>query len=652
MPEGLRQAFLDPGSRIRHPDQYDLAARDRIVSIAWDGGFLNGESLDPAEQLTCLIGGKGTGKSTVVESLRFAFDIEAPAGLGRAQYDKLVENALPPGTRVDVIFELRDGTRYSLTRTSGQAPDLRDNDDNAVDLSPAEILDPAIYSQGQILETARQPLAHLGLLDSFIEADLAERQRDEERVLEELQENTQRLTAALGQEEKREQDSARIAHLEKARKAFDKKGVSARTELRRQLDQEERLVESALSELDELRATLEALEAFSETPPLLTEKLPHSKVWKELLPAWNALSDKADKFKADMQSAIADLRKRLVEIQEPDSDWSRSVRKKREEVAKVYRELQDEYPDLDLAQFERVDRELDDLRLRVGDPSELAGKIANLRSERKDLLRALTENRRKQFRSRDELAKNLTDALDGAVRIEVEFQGHRSVLADELTNLKTGAKGEVLRELSKHPKCTPESLGDALLAGPETLQKDFGLTKAQAVKLADKISLEDKLEIQQLAIPDCVTIEFNLAEPGETPRYRDLTRLSVGQKATSILLILLAQEKRPLVIDQPEDDLDNRFVFKDVVERVRKVKDQRQLILATHNANIPVLGDAELIAVLEAEESGGKPTGRVEDTGSIDSGSIKRAVTLILEGGREAFTRRQEKYGPPSPGEV
>jgi len=646
--EGLRQAFLDPESRIRHPDQYDLAARDRIVSIAWDGGFLNGESLNPAEQLTCLIGGKGTGKSTVVESLRFAFDIEAPAGLGKTQYDKLVENALPPGTRVDVIFELRDGTRYFLTRTSGQRPDLRDADDNAIDLRPAEILDPAIYSQGQILETARQPLAHLGLLDSFIEADLAGLQRDEERILGDLEENTQRLTTALGQEEKREQDASRIAHLEKARKAFDKKGISARTELRRQLDQEERLVESALAELDEMRETLDSLEIFSEAPPLFTEKLPHAKIWKQLLPAWKTLSDKAGKFDADVRSAIADLRERLVEIQKPDSDWSRAVRKKQEEVAKVYRELQEEYPDIDLAQFERIDRELDDLRLRVGDPSELTDKISALRSERKDLLKSLTENRRKQFRSRDELATNLTNALDGAVRIEVEFQGHRAALVEELTNLKTGSKGDVLRELAKHPKCTPESLGDALLSGPETLHKDFELTKAQAAKLTDKISLENKLKIQQLAIPDRVTIEFNLAEPGETPRYRDLTRLSVGQKATSILLILLAQEKRPLVIDQPEDDLDNRFVFKDVVERVRKVKDQRQLILATHNANIPVLGDAELIAVLEAEESGGKPTGRVEDTGSIDSSSIKRAVTLILEGGREAFRRRQEKYGPPS----
>ena len=159
-----------------------------MLSIIWDGGFLGGAKLKPSEQLTCLVGGKGTGKSTVIESLRFAFDVEPPAGLGKAQYDKLVENTLPPGTRVEVEFELRDGTRYSLTRTTGRKPELRDAKGTVVELQPHEVLDLSIYSQGQILETARRPMAHLGLLDSFIEAELAELRRSEQAILERLEE--------------------------------------------------------------------------------------------------------------------------------------------------------------------------------------------------------------------------------------------------------------------------------------------------------------------------------------------------------------------------------------------------------------------------------------------------------------------------------
>lgn len=647
--EGLRQAFLDPGSRIRHPDQYDLVARDRIVSIRWDGGFLNGEDLQPAEQLTCLIGGKGTGKSTVVESLRFAFGVEAPAGLGKTQYDKLVQTALPPGTRVDVQFQLRDGSSYALTRTAGRKPELRDAEGKTVNLEPHDVLDVAIYSQGQILDTARQPRAHLGLVDSFIEAELGELRREETDLLEALGSNRGQLTAAMSQAEKRALDAARIKHLEEARKAFEKRGVSERTEQRRQLDREERLVEAALARLDELRAVVAELDAFEGRPELLTEKLPHSRVWRDLTPSWDAVAGKAEAFRAEAVREIAALRTKLKDLTEPDSEWSCSVREKREEVARIYRELQDEYPDLDLAQFERIDRELDDLRLKVGDPAELAERVTALRRARKDLLATLSENRRKHYRARDKLAADLTDTLEGAVRVEVEFEGHREVLADSLANLKTGVKGDALRGLAEHSDCTPEVLGDALLAGAGELESSFGLTKAQAAGLVDKMTLDSKLEIQELALPDRVTIEFNLAEPRETPQYRDLTRLSVGQKATSILLILLARDRKPLVIDQPEDDLDNRFIFNDVVGRLRRAKDQRQLILATHNANIPVLGDAELIVVLEAEESGGKPVGRIDDAGSIDSNAIKRAVTLILEGGREAFRKRQEKYGLPIP---
>ena len=281
----------------------------------------------------------------------------------------------------------------------------------------------------------------------------------------------------------------------------------------------------------------------------------------------------------------------------------------------------------------------------------MAAEIARLTKGRTKLLSELAENRRKQFQARNQLATDLTDSLDGAVRIEVDFQGQRDELAEELASLKTKTNRETLRSLAEHDDCTPETLGEAMLDGPDKLRKEFGLTAAQAAGLVNRTDTEQKLRIQEFAIPDRVTIEFNIADPKESPRYRDLTRLSVGQKATSILLILLAQDRKPLVVDQPEDDLDNRFIFNDVVGRLREAKDQRQLLLATHNANIPVLGDAELIVVLEAEESGGKPTGHIEDAGSIDSDSIKRAVTLILEGGREAFRRRQEKYGRPMPDE-
>ena len=120
-----------------------------------------------------------------------------------------------------------------------------------------------------------------------------------------------------------------------------------------------------------------------------------------------------------------------------------------------------------------------------------------------------------------------------------------------------------------------------------------------------------------------------------------------GQKATAGVLLLLLESDSPLLIDQPEDDLDNRFVTEDIVPRIKQEKRRRQFIFATHNANIPVLGDAELIAGLMplGDADQGHARIPVEQMGSIDSLPTREMVERLLEGGREAFEMRRMKYG-------
>ena len=106
-------------------------------------------------------------------------------------------------------------------------------------------------------------------------------------------------------------------------------------------------------------------------------------------------------------------------------------------------------------------------------------------------------------------------------------------------------------------------------------------------------------------------------------------------------LLFFAQENRILIIDQPEEDLDNRFIYEDVVKILREMKGKRQIILVTHNANIPVLGDSELVLVLDSVNDECK----IVNQGSIDKKSIVEDIKSIMEGGEEAFRRRVEKYG-------
>ena len=108
------------------------------------------------------------------------------------------------------------------------------------------------------------------------------------------------------------------------------------------------------------------------------------------------------------------------------------------------------------------------------------------------------------------------------------------------------------------------------------------------------------MRIEELDFPVTTKLELNLSEPNQPPEWRPLEQLSKGQKATAVLLLLLLESDAPLIVDQPEDDLDNRFISEGIVPKIRIGKQRRQFIFATHNANIPVLGDAELITALEA----------------------------------------------------
>ena len=123
--------------------------------------------------------------------------------------------------------------------------------------------------------------------------------------------------------------------------------------------------------------------------------------------------------------------------------------------------------------------------------------------------------------------------------------------------------------------------------------------------------------------------------------------LSVGQRCTAVLALLLARDDVPIIIDQPEEDLDNEFVFLELVPLLRRLKEHRQIIVVSHNANIPVNADAELVIALEVR----KKRGRVRNVagsdaiGALDNKEVKTAVEDIMEGSELALKRRFDKYG-------
>jgi len=152
--------------------------------------------------------------------------------------------------------------------------------------------------------------------------------------------------------------------------------------------------------------------------------------------------------------------------------------------------------------------------------------------------------------------------------------------------------------------------------------------------------MEEWLEISLLELDDIPVFDYQQREAD----YIDFSLASAGQQATALLRVLLAQDGPPLIIDQPEEDLDNPIVL-EIVKDIWKAKSKRQILFSSHNANLVVNGDADLVICCDYRTAGDQSGGQIKARGAIDMNEIRNEITTIMEGGKEAFRLRKEKYG-------
>ena len=191
------------------------------------------------------------------------------------------------------------------------------------------------------------------------------------------------------------------------------------------------------------------------------------------------------------------------------------------------------------------------------------------------------------------------------------------------------------------PDFDPKKFAAAIRGGAFNLS-ELGITPGQASAL---VNAGDELarDLEETHVGTVAHVSLKVPSKKGKTVLKPIGSLSKGQRATALLLLLLGASNSPLIIDQPEDDLDNRFVFDGVVSKLREIKGKRQVLVSTHNANIPVLGDAEQIVVLEGDGQRGRiaPDG----LGSLDNEHIRSFAEDILEGGSTAFRARHHLYG-------
>jgi hypothetical protein len=261
--------------------------------------------------------------------------------------------------------------------------------------------------------------------------------------------------------------------------------------------------------------------------------------------------------------------------------------------------------------------------------------------EREKLKDEIKKKRHNIFSTRKKQLDKINDTLKGRLKIEIKYEEDKNDFIEDLKNVLKGSKvsNDAIEALVNPSNKVIDGLflSQYIRGNEQELQEEFNLTPAMSNRIVNWFGDSERLyELESLFPEDKIEIYLKVNE-----EYKVIDRLSIGQKATALLLLLLAQEDRIIALDQPEEDLDNRFIYDDVVEILREMKGKRQLFIATHNANIPVLGDSELILVLETRNE----RCIIKNKGSIDKEDIKADVKTIMEGGETAFRIRAEKYG-------
>ena len=646
--DSFRNAFYDHESRMRLNAQKDTY-QTQIISISWEGkGFFTNESLAFSKNLNAIIGGHGTGKSTLIESIRYALDIFPKTKDLEKIYSNLCKNNLGIAKiSIQIQSHAQHQRKFTINRRYGEPPEVFDDENTLSNLTVRNILpNIEIYSQNEILEIAKDRKSQIELINRFL-PDSSDHEQKIDEIKYHLAKNRGKLQDAMENRDNFEKGQNQISSVREEIKTFKKLGIEERLKNIGMLAKEEEIVNRCneqirkintwLDEFDEL-FSLEFINKAQLTD--LPNKAILEKISEELEKLQTIFSDKTSEL-----ISLVKISKKGIEGK--ISDWNEAKRKMRSGLDEVIAKLPDQggRTGAEIAQqFSNLQTKLSSLEARKPDYNKAQALVVALENERQTLV---SEYKNIFFHRSNEIERIIealnSNSLKNKIKIELKKAGIRDELKEFLLNME-GIGPAKIEWVDTADNVFPATLAkmiknkdkDALLRE----YKPFGLTDGIAKRIIE-MPEQKRMELEEVKLEDKINIYLNVKHEEGEPNFHVLDDLSTGQKCIAILNILLLENQDPLIMDQPEDNLDNAFIAQRIVKDLREYKDRRQFIFATHNANIPVNGDADLIAVLQNK----KASNHIENIGSIDDPEVKVSSTQILDGGETAFKMRKEKYG-------
>ncbi|MDZ4847677.1 MAG: hypothetical protein SGI77_00140 [Pirellulaceae bacterium] len=621
-------------------------ARCRIREMEISGGFLDAAKFSLSPMLNCIIGARGAGKTSSVELIRYALDAFPtydPNGVERKKIESLVAKNFIGG-RVLLRISTNDGLDYIISRAANEQPMvlLPDGTPTSLSVKSLSSFRVSIYSQNQIEGIAERTDAQLELIDNLetdqlnaltqrVSALRSELRTNASKIIPEednLAGHLSELAALPGVNDKLGQLALSLGD--------DVNAINHAHKMKALRDRENLMLADALRTFNDFSRAIENLRSRLAGDTRSIDGRDFVKSPNKTLIA---------SCEGKIQRSATNIGQQLEAITAMVTEIVADIEQVKSVLSLVHKEQELHFQTLlekdKLAQGKSAERtSLEKLRSQLESKQRGAANIekelAALKAARSTMKAELTYLEDSRFSIRHEIVDRINRDINPMIRVSLAQHGNWSAYRRFLENSLKGSKLKqnlVAEKIAAH-------------IDRDTLSQLIQSRDAKVLAERSELNLDQACKVIEVLSSPALLFELELIEIGDQPRielkdgekYKDSRQLSTGQKCTSILPILLLDNDYPLIIDQPEDNLDNRFVYETIVEIVRKTKHTRQLIFITHNPNIPVLADAEHMVVLESD---GEVSRKIAE-GSVDE--CKSNIVMLLEGGETAFKARKNRY--------
>jgi chromosome segregation protein len=624
--EAIKFALQDAPSRVsKKPSPHK---RSYIKSIRFDGGTLDGQELSFSPGLNTLIGIRGSGKSSLIEALRYGLDIPFSEKAQDSPYKKeLIKHTLGSGGKITIKAVDGFGQEYEVRRIWDHLPEVFINGIQQPGVSIREtVISKPLYFGQKDLSSSGEGFER-DLVEKMLDSGVAELRVKIEEQIEKVRQAATRYKKLGDLATRKEEFTQKLQNATYQMARYKKYGLEEKLQKQIDCDADARKlddIQRAVSSLDEALTTLLAEHEDEVRNHLLYKSAQNKAFFDGYFIAYKKVIEQLDALVASSKA----LKGLCPELSEKRIEFTRIMSSLKEEFAATERAVSEELkaagiPSIRPDEFRQLSKTIEQAKAVI---DELAKEETKADSIYKSLLSEFS-SLNDLWHSEFSLIKTEMDKVNAgnsSLSIQVGYKEDKEAFKGFLRDMMRGSNlREALFDRIKEQFVDPIAIFQEKAKADEILDNN--------APVFWKYFLDNLETFLVYKVPNAFSIKY---------KGKDLREHSLGQRASALILFVLSQEEHDvIIIDQPEDDLDNQTIYQDVIKLVRSLKQNTQFIFATHNPNIPVLGDADMVVACEYVDD------RISiHPGSVDDKAVQERIVNIMEGGQEAFNRRKEIY--------